>query len=423
MDSSTTLNAELLAVYTRESAFEPCERADTPFLDEMAEADDTVPSGTGRTFRLVLATGHAVGNPAEDGNWTASRNRITRQATVNSAQMDATVEITMKYQSLADGEGSFSGDAVHDAVMEAMHNLNQHRQRLLGCGFKTGRIAQVNANTSASTSWVAKLPFSIFQLRENMPVDFVDSSGVVQASSTIDSIDFATRTVTMADSLTLTANWGVYIADTYGNAMPNGLFNIVDDGDYATTIFGLPRAAAGNRKTNAHTFKNGGATQDYSEDLVRAAITQIKTMGGKIPTVLRCNHGIVAEHYRSTTPDRVYVIGRDGSVPDYKTGANEKNLTFQYGEQVIPFKVDNDFPARTLMALYMPGFRKHTLRKMDWVKGPNGQILQLAPATAGGTYRYTHIASMMVDETISTRDLYANGRIDNIRDREMGGDS
>lgn len=422
MDSTTTLNNELLNVYTRERFFEPCERMDTPFLDEMAEADDTKPSGRGRTFRLVLATPRAVGNPPEGGDWPTSRNRITRQATVNSAQIAAVVEITMKYEEGADAEGSFSGDAVHDAITEATDNLNSYRQALLSCGFGTGRLALVKASTTASTSFVCDTPFRAFQLRENQPIDIVDGAGVVQATAVIDSIDFATATVTTDTAMTLTAGWGVYQRDVVGNPMPNGLFNIVDDGDYATTIFGLSRTASGNKKLSAQTSKNGGVLRDYDEHVVRGFITQIVTMGGKIPTVIRCNHGIMGEHYRATVPDRVYVVGEMGKLPDYKTGANYKNLTFQYGEQVIPFKGDYDFPARTLMTIYMPGMRKHTLRKMDWVKS-NGQILQLAPALGGGTYSYSHQASIMVDETISSRRLDLNGRMDNFRDREMGGDS
>lgn len=420
-DTTVTLDDDLLRIYSRETLYEPCERSQTRFWDDMEEADDVAPLGAGLFFRIIGASSHSQGNPAEGGDWSAARVRLQVQCQVTSSQIDSVAEISMKFLAASRDGGSFGGDAEHTALLDTTKGLFSYADRLLGVGHGTGRLAVVDSNTVASDTFVCRNPERAFQLRPNQPVDFVntDTGGTVQASSIIESINYSTGTVVLQDTVTLTAGWGVYQADVYGNPMPNGLRSIVDDGDFATTIFGVSRASP-NTFLNAFVMDNGGSLQDYSEELVRRLLDQITFSQDKIPTQLRSNMGIVNEHYRVTTPDRVF--NQNGAqLPTYNSGGNHEQLSFTYGTVKITWKHDRNLPARELYALYMPGFKKHTLRKADWVKGKNGSVLQLKPS--GETYAYSFLAAQMMDMTISCRCLNSNGKLSWIRDRSAAGDS
>lgn len=425
MNTTTTRSAELHRIYSPDRLFDPCERAETRFWSELEEADDVRPGGAGLYFHIVGAMDHAVGNPGEGGDWSDSAEPLDVECVVTSAQIDSVVSLSSKFLEAGKGDGSYSGDVEHDAIVRATKGLFSYAQRLLLCGHGTGRLAIVEAGTVASTTFVAKLPEGVFQLRRNQKVDFVDADtgGTVQASGRITNVDYQTRTVTLSAVKTLTADWGVYQSGVYGNAIPNGVRNIVDDGDYrpAATIFGVSPAGA-NSFLNAVTIENTGGVVDYSEEMVRDAFDQVTFQQDSVPTVLKCNTGILGEHYRVTTADRTFMVTGKG-VPSYDIGANHDTLTFTYGGLKIPFKYDRDMPARELYGLHMPSFRKHTLRKADWFRPDGGEILQMVPAAGGGTWSYAFTAAMLMDMNISSRRLNANFVVRNIRDRGAARDT
>jgi hypothetical protein len=425
MAFSTTVNDENLArVYGDEKLFEPCERALKPFWTEMEESKDHWPGGAGFYFLIVGATGHAAGTHAEGADWGDARNQVGVQPFITSAPFESPVEVTQKFFDAAKREGALGGDAGHNAIVTATKDLYTHAQRLLACGHGTGRLAVVEAATTANTAFTAKLHEGAWQLRINDPIEFVntDTGGTVQATAIITDIDYITRRVTTDTSLTLTANWGVYHQGSYGAPHPNGLRSIVDDGDYATSIFGVSRSAP-NTYLNGLVMDNSQGLQDYSEELVDDLIDQITMRQDMVPTVLRCNLGVIREHKRIVVADRVYDVGTGGSNAQYPTGANHNQLSYQYGDTKIPFKVDRDLPARELYALHMPSFRRHTLRKAGWIKPEGGGIFQLAVASAGSTYRHAYVANMGMDMNISCRRLNANGKLSYIRDRGLARDS
>ncbi len=419
--TTTTLDETLVRLYSKDRLFDPCERSKARFWEEMDDADDETPGGAGLFFEIIGASGHAQGNPAEGGDWTTSRNRLGVQCSVTPAQIDSSFEISSKFLEASKGPGSFRGDAENDAIVEATKGLFSYADRLLGCGHGTGRLAIVDVTVTGTTITCRK-PEMAFQLRRYQPIDFVntDTGGTVQASRTIQSIDWAAGTFVVDSSVSVTAGWGVYQADVYGNPMPNGLRNIVDDGDFASSIFTVSRTAP-NDFLNAKVMDGSGGLQDYSDHFVAELLDQITWEQEMVPTQLRCNTGILGEHRRSTTPDRVYVQ-TNGKVPDYNTGVNHEKLAFTYGTHKIPFAEDKNLPARELYALYMPAWRKHVLRKADWER-KGGSILHQKPASGGETYAHAYLANMMMDMNISCRKLNAQGKLSNIRDRSAARDA
>jgi hypothetical protein len=423
--SSTTIPQELLRIYDRSQLFEPCERGEPRFWDDMQEADDVRPGGAGYFFRIVGAIGHAQGTPAEGGDWSDPATRLQVECSVQAAQIDSVVSLSSKFLELAEDDGSYSGDAEHEAIVEAARGLFSLLNRYLVAGALTGRLAVVLTATAGSTTAQMKGPEFAFQLRRNQPVEFadVDVGGTVQAQATITDVNYRTMIVTFNTPLTLGANWGIYQRGTYGLPKPNGLRAIIDDGTFASTIFNQSRVAP-NLFLNGNIMDTNPTLQDYTEELVRDLIDQIAYNQDMIPTELKCNYGITGEHYRLTTPDRIYMIsGGSKDVPNYPIGANQEEIGFTYGNTKIPFKPDRDMPARELYALYRPGFRKHTLRKADWYRPGGGSPFMPMPADAGGNWTYTVGASMMVDLTISHRRLNAQGALKSIRDRGAARDT
>ncbi len=424
MYTSTNLDSELLRVYSKDNLFEPCERSQTRVWDDIEEATDETPNGSGLRFRIVGNSGGSQGNPAEGGDYSDHNPRLQVECVVTSAQTDSVCEVSEKFLRMAKDDGSYSGDAEHEGIVETTKGLFAYQDILLGCGHGTGRLAIVESTVVASTTFTASLPESVFQLRRGHLYDAVntDTGGTVQVTGfKILAINPRTRVVTTDTAISLTAGWGIYKTGVYGNPIPNGLRNIVDNGDFASTIFGVSRAGA-NEFLNATVMDGSGGLQDYSEELVRDLLNQVTTIQDLIPSELRCNVGIVDEHLRVTTPDRVYNVN-GSKVPSYATGANHEALMFAYGEQNIKFRVDRNLPARELYAIHRPSLRKHTLRKADWFRGKGMPAFMPKPANAGGTWSYAFIASMMLDMNISSKKLNCNGKLKNIRDRSAARDS
>jgi hypothetical protein len=421
MYDTSTQEAELLRIYSRDDAFTPCEREKTRAWDDMKEADEESPAGKGRFFRVILASGMSVGNTPEGGDFPGHRPRRQVECNVQSSQITAGLSLSTKFLAASQDNGAYGGDQEHEGITETMRNLYTHADRLIGCGHGTGRLAIIDANAAATDTIVCAAPEMAFQLRENEYIDIVDTDtgGTPQYEGVqILAIDWQTGTLTLDQNVTVTAGWGLYHEDTYGNGMPNGFRNIDDDGDFASTIFGQTRAT--HNGLNATVMDGNGGLQDYTDDLLRSLLDQITFKQDLVPTQIRCNKGIAAAFLNKQTPDRVFMQTGKG-VPDYTSGANQESLAFVYGDKKIPFVIDTNLPAREAYALHMPVFRKHTLVPADWMRVGN-KILNLAPADGGGTYKFALVGAMLLDITISARRLNCHGKLSNVKDR-IAGDS
>src|SRR5687767_14199533 len=148
---TTTLDETLLRMYSKDKLFEPAERSKPRFWESMEDAEDERPGGAGLFFEIIGASSAAQGNPAEGGDWTASRTRVGVQCSVTPAQIDSSFEISSKFLEASKDGGSFRGDAENDEIVDATKGLFSYADRLLGCGHGTGRLAVVLTTVTGTT--------------------------------------------------------------------------------------------------------------------------------------------------------------------------------------------------------------------------------------------------------------------------------
>lgn len=427
----TTAGAELVQVYQRETTIEPFERIAVPFLDGIVEGARLGAKGGNEVqFLIRLADGYGIGAPNDGGDWAEARDPDAIKATVGKAQLDAALKITVEAEAAGEGEGSFTGDLLAEAVKACMRTY-MYQKNIMALGHGTGRIAVVAADAVATDTVVFDGPEFCFQLRRNQFVEFanLDTGGTVQnlgggvLAVKVTDIDFLTHTVTFDQNVTVSSGWGAYIAGTYGKRRMNGLRNIVDDGDLTSTVFGITRAD--HPAVNA-TVIDPGSLQDYSESLVYDALTQQSQKTDIAVTEAWMNEGIRSEHYRATLPDRQFMIqGGAADVPAYNSGANQGELAFHWNGAKIPYKCDRNMPAREMYFVYKEGFKRHVLIQDDWMRdgGAGGNAkLWMAPAAGGTTYSNTMIGSLQGNMNLSHNHTNVNLAIKNIRDRALARD-
>lgn len=412
----STTQASLNRVYDRTKLFEPCERLRTRFWDDMAEADDIKALGQGLFFRIIGSLGWGVGNPDQTSAYSTPRTRNEIDCSVTNARVDSTVQVSSDFIDASEGDGSYSGDAEREIIKEAALQMFSYLDILTGAGYAAGDLATVNGVVDTSATAILAWPTGAFQLRPNMTVDVVDSSGDVSASAaTILSIDYTVPSVTFTTTVNLQDLDKIYITGQYGKTFPNGLRNIVDDGDLAPTIFNQSRATY--PYLSAVQINGAGGLEQVTEQRIDDFLNQISMGQDFRPTQLRSNVGIATSYRNLLTKDRVYAVTGAG-IPKYDSGADNESLTYTYAGKKLDWKVDYNLPARTLYALWWPGFRKHTLHKADWFRYKDGAIFLPAPATT--TYSYSFIGSMYTSMNISNRKLNANGLRQNFSDPLCG---
>ncbi len=417
---------DMTTIYQREKTILPYERAAVPFLDGIKESSEGMKLlGNVLEFNLRLHDGYGIGTPDDGGDWSEPRQHRAVKAQVTKAQLDAALLITIEAEAAGQGDGSFTGDPLGTAV-ESCLRVYMYQKNCLYLGHGTGRFAVVAADANATDTVIMDLPEGCFQLRVGAFYEFadLDVGGTVQnlglgaVEAQVESIDLLTQTVIFDRNITVSAGWGVYVAGTYGKRKPNGMRNIVDNGALTDSIFNIDRDDF--PQVNATMLDNGGALQDYDEALVRDLLVQITQKTDLVPTEFWSNEGIRSEHYRHTTPDRIFQVVGKGEVPGYNIGANQDELAFHWAGQKIPFKCDRNIPARSLYALYKPGWRKHTLIPDDWLKqgGAQGHVmLDYAPAAGGVTKSNNMIGSLQGNGNCSHKHLNAQGALLNVRDR------
>jgi hypothetical protein len=424
ISTASNRDGELLRVYSREKLIKPLERTLVPFLDGVKEATDEEFAGSRREFPILARMSHGVGNPGDAGDASQTKPSTTLKGVVTKANWDGVFQISEDLLKQGEGDGSFHGDVLHQEIMRTSINLFTYQQILLACGHGTGRLGTVEANTVAATTFVAALPESYHQLRVGYVLEFynLDSGGALQATQEVLAIDENTRTITLDGAVSLTAGWGFYLRGAYtSGVLPNGMRNIIDDGDFASTIFSLTRSD-NPTVLNAKQI-DPGALQDYSEAKIRQGLNRAKMTAGKMPTELWTNHGVIGKHFDVTVPDRVYqVTGTE--TPSLIGGFNHERLKFQHGSMQLPFKICEDLPAREIYGLYKPGLRRSTLKPIDWIKDSGGKVLHLMPAaTASNGFRYAWQGMLHGSMNIFHKELNANVKWSNLRDAELAGDA
>jgi hypothetical protein len=431
--STSNFSGLLVETFSRDRVFAPFERSLAKFHSSTQSWEDEPPLGRGRTFGIRTKDAHSTGTVSEAAGSTPTlRQPEILQANVDAIQCVGVCGWTELMMSAGQGLGSLGPDVISDHIEMTTRNTMQLLNRM-SLGHGTGRLAAVQDTTVTLTTFVARNPEHVLQLRDNMTIDFynLDTGGAKQgATETISEIDFETRTVTIGNARSLTAGWGVYQAltsaiSTYGIA-PFGLRAWADNGELTSSIAGITRS--GNPGVNANVLTTSSGTQPYSEKLMRKGINRIFFACGMEPDEAWTNKGIISEHLNHLVGDRRFTLNPGENVPKYRIGYREEEIGFQTGGSFIPFKCEGDFVDRELIFIRKPMFRRHQLRNVNWIGDDSGTdgvaravLLQL-PASGGG-YELSKIAILLGMGNYGNRMPKSICRISNIADEELAGDT
>jgi len=395
--------------------------------------DDEPPTGRGRTFGIRTKDAHSTGTVSEAAGSTPTlRQPEILQANIDAVQCVGVCGWTELMMSTGQGLGTLGPDVISDHIEMTTRNVMQLLNRM-SLGHGTARLAVVQDTTVAATTFIARNPEHVLQLRENMTVDWynLDTGGSKQGiTETIEEIDFETRTVTISNARSLTAGWGVYQAltsaiSTYGVA-PFGLRAWADNGELTSAIGGITRS--GNPGVNANVLTTAAGTQPYSEKLMRKGINRIFFACGMEPDEAWTNKGVISEHLNHLVGDRRFTLNPGENTPKYRIGYREEEIGFQTGGTFIPFKCEGDFVDRELIFIRKPLFRRHQLRAVNWIGDDSGvdgvarAVLLQLPASGGG-YELSKVAIQLGMTNYGNRMPKSLCRISNVADEELAGDT
>lgn len=425
-----SLASDLTRLYQKEKVILPFVRSTNEFLESMKEFEAGMrPGGSDLRYPIRLYDAHSVGAPNDGGDWSLPRQHASVQAVVTRAMFDASLLITLEAELAGQGDGSFSGDPLGEAIDNCVR-VYAHQKNVCFLGHGTGRIGVVAADAVVTDTIVLDGPEFGFAFQAGMWLEFadLDTGGTVQALGggltevKVLEVDLLTHTLTVSSNVTVSAAWGIYYSGTYGKRRPNGMRNTVDDGSLTSSYCSVSRATY--PQINATILANSGALQDYTEALLRSLMIQIRQRSGMVPDVVWSNEGMQQAHFVATLPDRMFMqTGAD--VPKRTTGMNAEDLAIMYGGKRIPWKTDLNMVTRSIYALCKPGWRKHTLREDDWLKqgGAEGHVmLTFAPAAGGKTNSNNMIGSLQGNVNSSHKYLHAQGALLNVRDKESARD-
>jgi hypothetical protein len=257
-------------------------------------------------------------------------------------------------------------------------------------------------------------------LRRKQTIEIYNSSGTLKAGPVnISAIANATRSITVEGtnvftSANLAAGDEVYIAKSYGqNTVPNGILNLVDDGEFAATIHNVARASYS--ELNSLVFRNSGTLRAVTEDLLVTGGFLLRHLYGGEMDLLVMNLGQWHKAYKALAPTRhVEVTGsasdlrRTGGVPDSST------FRFFFDGRPVKVLVSEDVAPRHIYGLDLSTLRKVELRKLGWLDHGGGNIF--ATGVDSGGYKTTRVATMYSLENIGCLAPWRNTRWQDLSD-------
>jgi hypothetical protein len=341
------------------------------------------------------------------------------QARVRPIQFTNSFQISFILAAVGTKRGSFNKTEIQRHMWEATTDVTKHMNRVMAGSHGSGRLCQVEATTAASATFVAKQSGGANQgvilLRPNMLIDVytLDSGGAISSAGAatqikINSIAKATRTVTMATALTLTANEHVYLYPDYNNTS-NGLLGLVDDGTFLTTIHNQSRSSFEELK--ATVLDGGGVNRPLTEELLIDGASQVLQNSGQEIDCILMNSGQMRQYLKFVIPQRRYNVTGKG-VPAYQTGYREDDLQFLWGGKTCHIKRMEDISPRNVFGITTSLIRRFEVQKLDWFDHGGGQILAQGVGTAGRKtteeatiYGVTNIGNLQPNGHFVIRDL------------------
>lgn len=379
-----------------------------------------LPSGDGWYWEMNLQSAQNIGTPGEGEAVPTQKAGTVVQGRVRPGQFVGSIELSMLLEAVGSGNGAWKSIAKKE-MSACLADLTKHVNRLYAGTHGTGRIAQVDAATASSTSFVGKLPYGVRLLRPNMLVEIRDddtgSGGTEDASALITKIVGSTRTVTLADEQTLDANDHVYIAGSYGKStVPNGIAGLIDDGTNLVTVHNQSRDTYEELKSIV--LGNGGSVRPFDEELLDQAQGDVFQASDKTVDVLLMNSGVRNAYMAFMRPDR-RVNTSGGDAPNYTSGFGPKTFHVWGGERA-ELVVSQDVAPRTIYGLSMSTIRRLGDSNLKWLTWGDGVFNQGVTTTG---YTTSKVGTLLFLSNIACLQPNGNFRIDDISDKHLCGPS
>lgn len=331
-----------------------------------------VETGDGYYFPFKFQSGWNVGMPAESGNVPVPKAATAPQGRVRNGWFVG--NISLSYLLAAAGQGAGAWKSVVKEEMSAnIMNALKLANKIFAGTHGTGRLGQINASTSSSTSFVMKLPTGDTLLHPKMRIGIYDddtgSGGLEDADEVISKIVRATRTVTVGNAQTLDADDNVYVSGAYGSALvPNGLLGLIDDATYLTTLHNVSRATYEEMK--AVVSSNSGTVRDLSEDLLIRNMLNVYHRSGQWISDLWMNVGQYEKFAAFMRPDR-RIAGGTGGGDEYTAGF--KSAKFVLAGHNVDVTFSSDITPRTVYGVSKTNLRRVGEKKPKWLQGYQGE--------------------------------------------------
>lgn len=341
----------------------------TPLLSVMERDSESV---AGDKIVMALRYGRAggIGNRADDGNLPTPNSRKTKQATWDTKNLYAQIQITDKTMKASrSNRGAFVSlleADLDDCMTDAKDNMSR---QVFGNG--TGKLATCAVNTTTVTLTLDSVQF----LMEGMLVDVCSSVGVVaQAEREILIVDDVAKTVKISGTAITTAATDILVVSgSYGLEM-TGLESIFTADN---TLYGVDRSQ--NKWFNS---TNRNIAGEISEVALQWAEDEVDRKAGSKINFWAASYG-VRRSYQNL------LLATKQLIQPMQLVGGWNVLT--YNGQA--FTTDKYAPANTIYGLDMSTFRLYQMEDFSWMDDDGAVLRQVPgkPIWAAALSRYCDI--------------------------------
>lgn len=375
--------------------FEALENEEIVLLNLCDNLDDWKAQGDATYFPFFIANAKNISGSSTGNTDIRAADQFTMvQGSVTPVEIVGNLEVSDYSKRTANAAGAFNGGDWEVETDGVSTSTAKMISRFLCSSHGTGRLAMVNADTSASTSFVAAVtearPYGVSNLMVGDYIDIydLDSAGSsVYTNVKITNIVRSTRTVTTNTSMSLTAGQSIYRAGMYGFAI-NGMRNTIDDGGASATYCGQTRSTHSALNSVITNIYSGGVATDLTEEQVRQTLNQIHSNGGR-PDTAFCNPGVADAYYRINATLRQYVVP-NGSLFESKVGSPNKQ-TIGFRDLTLSVVRDVNALPRAFYMFKKGDIKKLIARDLGWYEDDGG-IVRMGIGTVN--YRTTWAAAM-----------------------------
>lgn len=309
-------------------------------------------------FPLKVGRNHGQGYRNENELLPAAKRQKYNEVVVKLKYGYGRVRLTGQVMTLAEKNYQSFASAM-DREMEGIKDDLVKDTNRIAYGDGTGSLATIDTTaTSAATHSVADA--SLLEVGMQVDVLKIANGATVLLDTEIVAVDLAANTVTFADAVAVTADTdGIYRQGSFERE-PNGLGNIISDGE----LHGLD--SADQPLWQAVIQDNGGTPRALSEGLMIETADKVRINGGKTSVILG-SLGTRRAYFNLLTQQRRYTDTK-------KFEGGFTGLAFNYGTE-IPMVEDPDAPKNLMHFLDESEMRVHHSKDWHWAE-EDGNILK-----------------------------------------------